>query len=237
MNPNVPFRPEDHRRVALHFDGLRYSFGMAKLAASRLRETLDEVSARHRSSQHSEDCIMSALLDAWSLVDMCHRVRELIEQLPQLPRKEPWVRKFVLQSDSVEKLRHHIQHLRGTVNDPTTKEPLWGALCWIPIDEPLACYTIFSGNLLDGHSAQSISYDTHEGRYTAVIELSAGGGHRVDLWSVAQCLDQLRTDIIKWLQAKPKTRHAYGETLVWRFSVVGPRVAGALGFTKEKTPQ
>lgn len=218
---SIPFRPIDHRRVALHFDGLRYSFGMAKLAAQRMTDTLDEVAARHRNDQHSEDCVMSALLDAWSVIDMCHRVRELIDQLPQFPRKKPWVKRFLTQSAKVEELRHHIQHLRRTVNDSEQSlDPVWGSLSWIPTDEPEACYMIFSGNLLEGHSASSISYDTHEARYTARVQLSAGGGIVVDLVSVARSLDRLRTDLIEWVKEKPQTRHAFGQTLVWKWSVL-----------------
>jgi hypothetical protein len=228
---NKAFRAVDHRRVALHFDVLRYSFAMAKLAAERMRDTLDEVASRHRKEQHSEECVISALLDAWSLVDMSHRARQVIEQLPQLPRSEVWVRSFLRRTAKVEKLRHHVQHLRRSVNDPTAAEPVWGALSWIPRDEPDACYTIFSGNLIEGHSAQSISYDTVESRYTAEVELSAAGGSRIDLWHVGQTLQQLRTDLVEWMRQTPNTKHAYGQTLVWKWSVVGPRKPGAPGFT------
>ncbi len=218
---SIPFRPTDHRRVALHFDVLRYSFGMAKLAIGRMTETLDEIAARHRNDQHSEDDVMSALLDAWSIIDMCHRVRELIDQLPQLPRKEPWAKRFFTQSTKVEELRHHIQHLRRTVNDSAqTVDPVWGSLSWVPRDEPEACYMIFTGNLLEGVSASSISYDTHEARYTARVQLSAGG-IVVDLVSVAGAIERLRADLINWVKGKPQTTHAYGRTLVWKWNVLG----------------
>lgn len=56
---SVPFPTANHRRIVLHIDGLRYSFGMAKLAAHRLRRPLDEIADRHWRQQHSEDCVMA----------------------------------------------------------------------------------------------------------------------------------------------------------------------------------
>jgi hypothetical protein len=143
-----PFRKTDLRRVALYLDGLRYSFRFAKLATHRLRDTLDEIAVRQRTEKHSEECVMSALLDAWCVIDMCHRIRELIEELPQLPRRDSWVRRFLLKSEKVEALRHYVQHLRRSANSlPDGVEPLWGALCWIPRDSPTECYSILTGNL------------------------------------------------------------------------------------------
>jgi hypothetical protein len=219
MSP--PFRQADLRRVALHLDGLRYSFGIVKLAARRMRDTLDEIAARHRTKRHSEECVMSALLDAWCVIDMCHRIRQLIEQLPQLPRKESWVRRFALKSDKVEALRHYVQHLRRSANSlPAGAEPLWGALCWIPRDDPTTCYSILTGNLgLDGLAANSISYDTVELRYTADIQLSAGG-NSVDLLMIAESLEQLRTDIVEWLRQVPNVSVGEAQTLVWKWSVI-----------------
>ena len=163
---------------------------------------------------------MSALLDAWSIIDMCHRVRQLIDQLPQLPRKKPWVKRFLTQSAKVEDLRHHIQHLRRTVSTPERSvDPVWGSLSWIPTNEREACYMIFSGSFVEGLSAASIAYDTHERRYIAQVQLSAGNQIAVDLISVAQSLEQLRSDLIEWVNEKPKTTHRQSKTLVLKMSV------------------
>ena len=78
---------------------------MAQLAARRLRTTLDEVAVRHAATQHAEEQIVSPLLDAWSLVDMCHRARELVQKLSQ---KLLGVQVFLRSTSHVEGLRHYV---------------------------------------------------------------------------------------------------------------------------------
>src|SRR4030095_5194899 len=137
--------PDEVRKTVLYLDGIRYSVDMAALAARRLRTTLDEVAVRQASTQQAEDQVVAALLDAWALIDMCHRARELVQKLPQ---KLPGLQVFLRSTSHVEWLRHYVQHFHtGIPKIPSSWTPLWGALSWVPTHEPSTCYTIFTGNL------------------------------------------------------------------------------------------
>lgn len=67
------------RRQALFLDGIRYSVEMADLAYTRLRQTLFNL-AEQRGSGTSLDhwLFVSAVQDAWSLIDSLHRLRGLL---------------------------------------------------------------------------------------------------------------------------------------------------------------
>ena|SRR6266550_7760874 len=88
MSRPIPARIRD---LFFYIDGLRYSFEMAKLALSRLRETLEEIASKHDNQKGFKAEEISAFLDAWVVVDMCHRVRELVQQTPGLSQKEPQI--------------------------------------------------------------------------------------------------------------------------------------------------
>lgn len=89
MRPSAATPAQQLRRTVFYLDGLRYCFAMADVAAQRLRGTLDEVVLRHSAHEDYEKEVASALLDAWSLVDVCHRARELVQQTPGLSPRRP----------------------------------------------------------------------------------------------------------------------------------------------------
>ena len=212
--------PQEIRRLAFYLDGLRYSMAMAHLSAERLVETLDELARSHRATEPTEKYVTMALLDAWTLIDMCHRTRELVQQMPGLSQKLPGVQIFLRGTAFAEGLRHYVQHFRsGIPSIPKTWSPLWGAISWVPTHEPLVCYTIFTGNILDGLTAPSISFDTHGGRFTASIMLFAGT-EAANLLVIADHLRRLRICILDWIDQHPIITRQEGQTLIWRFSLV-----------------
>jgi len=80
---------------------------------------------RYASGQDAEDYVTSALLDTWSVIDMCHRTRDLLQQMPGLSQKSPFVQTFLRNTAHVEDLRHYVQHLRsGIPGIPGSGAPL-----------------------------------------------------------------------------------------------------------------
>jgi hypothetical protein len=211
--------PEEIRRIALYFDGLRYSLSMADIARRRLQPTLDEVARLHDANEDTEAEISSALLDAWSIIDMCHRVRELVQSTPQLPHKLLGIQVFLRATAHIEELRHYVQHFRSGIPEvPISWSPLWGSVSWVPAHDPTTCYTIFPGSLSDGLTASSISYDTHELRFTTEIILATGVA-TADLLSVAARMSALRTSIIEWIDQHPLFTHKDSNTLIWKVTM------------------
>lgn len=212
--------PEELRKIILYLDGIRYSVSMADVAARRLRVTLDEVAVRHAASQEAEEQVVSALLDAWSIIDMCHRARELVQATPGLSQKLPGIQVFLRGTSHIEDLRHYVQHFRkGIPNVPTSWTPLWGGLSWIPTQEPTTCYIIFTGNLLKGLQTPSVAYDTHELRFAADIVLYVGTA-QVDLLSAAIQMSNLRDCLLAWVEQHPKFTRVDGNTRIWTVSML-----------------
>jgi len=218
--------PKEIRRASFYLDGLRYSLSMAEIAARRLKPTLDDVARLHASSQNTEAQVTSALLDAWSLVDMCHRARELVQSTPTLSPKLAGIQIFLRATPQIEELRQHVQHFRsGIPKLPDSWSPLWGSLSWIPTHDQATCYTIFPGNLINGTTAPSISYDTHELRFTSEIVLSIGDAV-VDIPSVAARMATLRETLLLWLDSHPKFKRVDADTLIYKITM-NPRRYGS----------
>jgi hypothetical protein len=211
--------PYDSRKLAFYLDGLRYSFAMAAIATKRLRSTLDEVALRHAADQEAEEYVSSALLDAWSVIDMCYRTRELVQRMPALSQKLPFVQAFLRCTGQIEDLRHYVQHFRSGIPDiPRSWTPLWGALTWIPSFEPATCYTIVSGNLIDGVEAPFISYDTHNLRFTGEIVLYAGKD-TADIIAVSAHMNTLENSLRDWMKHQPNITLKDANTLIGRISM------------------
>jgi len=121
------------RNLIFYIDGLRYSWEIADIALIRLKETLNAIAAKHDNRENFRKEEVSAFLDAWVIVDMCHRVRGIIQQIQGLPKKSPEIQVFLRQTAEIEDLRNHFQHFRSGIHKiPDTTYPLWGSLSWHP---------------------------------------------------------------------------------------------------------
>jgi hypothetical protein len=143
IQANSPFRnlPAnlDHKQI-LFFDGIRYAVEMIDVAYSRLRTTLNQLSYLDLSDKKvkADVSVMSlkssVFLDAWSIVDSINRYRVLINQMPNLKRRDFGIDKFMQRTDTVLKLRNGVQHLPKEIHKLVQKNlPVWGALSWFAI--------------------------------------------------------------------------------------------------------
>ncbi len=146
------------RRQAVFLDGIRYSVEMADLAYGRLRSGLWALSSEDGmdDAQGQVSPFVEPFLDAWSIVDSVHRLRQLLEQMPGLKKaKSPPYQLFLRKTSPVEQFRHAIQHLRNELDRMSSQRwPVWGVLDWVAVIDPneglLRCCVMTPGKIIDG---------------------------------------------------------------------------------------
>jgi hypothetical protein len=125
------------RRQALFVEGIRYSIDMAEVAYNRLRATLIVMGSMKTPDAENPDHI-SAMLDAWSIVDSLNRLRRLVENLPgsKGKMKSPVYRLFLAATEKIPELRNTVQHLDTAIQEGTDdlNWAVWGSLSWGMID-------------------------------------------------------------------------------------------------------
>jgi hypothetical protein len=125
------------RRQVLHLDGIRYSIAMADLAFRRLFDALVAQTRRFANLQPQEpdaggQVITAVLLDAWVIVDSINRLRELLESMPRMRKKQPELVVFRASTKGFPDLRNSVQHLRDEIKRlAETNEPVWGSVGWV----------------------------------------------------------------------------------------------------------
>lgn len=127
------------RKQMLFLDGIRYSAEMADLAHARLQQTLYRLTTRGKEPEQDPDHsdVLSAVQDAWSIVDSLHRLRGLLQQMPGIKQNTPSMRVFRQQTDKVEDLRNGVQHLNQQIHRlVSANQTAWGSLSWFALPEP-----------------------------------------------------------------------------------------------------
>ena len=125
------------RKQMLFLDGIRYSVNMADLAYSRLQQTLYRLSMNQQHYEGFDLDILSAVQDAWSIVDSFHRLRGLIRQTPGFKQKSPEMRVFMQHTEKVEDLRNAVQHLNHEIDKLVgANQTVWGSVSWFAVSDP-----------------------------------------------------------------------------------------------------
>jgi len=161
---STPDDQKKFRNAIFQADAFRMSIAMARLVHTRLWKTLALIEPRFQATGTFDSEIASAYSDAWALVDILHRVRDLSEQTHLLSAKDPPVQVFIRTTEPVKALRNHVQHFRSGIRHlPAKSEPLFGTLTWVSSENSQRCFSILSGSLAaDLNSAGSV-YDRHDG--------------------------------------------------------------------------
>jgi hypothetical protein len=126
----------------LFLDGIRYSAEMADLAYARLQQTLYHLAMSGKDSEEDSGnldhlAVLSAVQDAWSIVDSLHRLRGLLQQMPGIKQNTPNMRVFRQQTDKVEDLRNGVQHLNQQIHNlVSANQTAWGSLSWFASSGP-----------------------------------------------------------------------------------------------------
>ncbi len=119
------------RRQTLFFDGVRYAAEMSHLALARLLDTLPAIPAAEGGTPEYADLITASMIDAWTVVDSTHRLRQLLMQFPKVKQNLPFLQVFYRTTAGVERFRNVIQHLRKEIAGLAQSGlPVWGSLTW-----------------------------------------------------------------------------------------------------------
>jgi len=120
------------RQQTLFIDGLRISAEILDLAYSRLIQTLFRLAEPDCTKEERAIGIISAVGDAWSIVDSTHRIRRLLRRMPRVKKKGPALQVFFRATFDADALRHVIQHLDEKVTGILALgAPVWGTLQWL----------------------------------------------------------------------------------------------------------
>ena len=221
-----PFRrmPVDlPRRQILYFDALRLSAEMAGLAFERLRDLLTLVS--EKKEEPAAHKAVSALLDAYSIIDSLHRFRELLQVTPGL-KHNPAFKLFIRQTKDVEGLRHIVQHLKGKV-DRIAKErgAALGTLAWlgpsaVP-DGPPSCYILQAGTWYPHQRTHGPMIDFQSSLGTgeiADISLTTVG-YRVNLSTMMDRLESIIRGLESPLEEFAADKERFGSDVFCRIAL------------------
>jgi len=99
-------------------------------------------------------------------------------------------------------------------------------LTWIPTFKPTTCYTIFSGNLIEGLQAPSISYDTQELQFTAEVVLHAGA-QTADILVATSRMKALEDSLRDWMKDHSSITLKEAKTLILQFTMSPDRNASS----------
>lgn len=126
----------------LFLEGIRYSIDMLDLAYQRLCQSLKIMSLRKDTEQENDSWNLiwaSMFMDAWSIIDLTHRLRILLQQMPGAKQKGPTLQVFYRATENVEIFRNRIQHINHNIIQlGAQNKTVWGALSWIHFSENLS---------------------------------------------------------------------------------------------------
>jgi hypothetical protein len=123
----LPRGLDPRQRVLL--DAIRISAQCIDISYRRLAENLEK---GRPGSESGKPAGIAAMLDAWSVIDSLHRLRQLVQRMPRWRNRSPGKQIFLRATAAAEKLRDSIQHL-DTEADSLLRSgrPPFGALTWI----------------------------------------------------------------------------------------------------------
>jgi hypothetical protein len=144
----MPIRPDSllrklpanlDRRQLLFLDGIRIALEMCELSYTRLVRHLDDLTSDPPTSPGGGARLLEAMQEAWSIVDSVHRLRILLQRLPRLKQRRPWLQAFYRGTASVGDLRNVVQHFDTEIEDLAKQNaPVWGRLTWFTMSDAAA---------------------------------------------------------------------------------------------------
>lgn len=173
---------EMNQKQKLYLDGIRFSIEIIDLAYLRLKQILYNLSNNIKYNSKIDHLIfVSAIHDAWSLIDSVYRLRGLLQRCPGIKKKSPEMILFDKNTRDVEPFRHFFQHLNTQINELIKLNlPVWGVITWIAVLDPLSnsAYScaIIAGTIFNNQCSQIINPAGKSfGIPIDLITLTAGG--------------------------------------------------------------
>jgi hypothetical protein len=146
---------------ALFVDGIKYSILITTLAYDKLRSDLLTLSrndfvrrTKAEESLSNDDSFsykISAISNAWQIIDSIHRLDKLLRKTPGLKQNSTELQVFYTQTANVKWLRNNIQHLNEQIRAYVhNKIPAWGTLNWVArLNEDWIVFSLVPGELFE----------------------------------------------------------------------------------------
>jgi hypothetical protein len=112
-------------------DAIRISIEFADFGYTQLASALKKVRVTHA---HKSEFSIQALYYAWGIIDSVHRLRCLVNQMPNYKDRAPSKQIFLRTTTSVEALRNSIQHVATEIHGLAhAQQPVFGILSWCEV--------------------------------------------------------------------------------------------------------
>jgi hypothetical protein len=204
-------------RYTLIVDALRYSLVLEYRAYAAISRALRAIE-RDRRLHPSEARALSAINNAWHIVDVVHRVRGLITSVPGLPNKTPEVQVFLRNTAPTEDFRNLYQHLNSEIGKiRTTTNPIMGVLSWVT-QNPSKSITMFLGTGAADIQVHTVALDTWRGEF-AQTRLFSAGNRDLELDKIHAGCKRIGSYLNEWLRSNNKLAEEEMKVGVFRFDL------------------
>lgn len=202
MSTTDPAQPTALPVATIHFlDAMRVSVEMAEAVNEDIQKRITDIEQSINAGGHlNRQLAIRLTLPMWSFVDVTHRLRELVQQAPGLKQKLPKLQQFIRATESIEGLRHHVQHFRsGIAKMPEKSTPIWGVVSWVASTDPNRCFAFAVGSPHPNLSFYTIAIDMHQMKFAQRLILSVNNV-LVDVPDVLSRIREVATVIEDWAQ-------------------------------------
>ena len=147
-------------------EGIQFSYNMIENIMTKLHDTCIQI-------ENDESKVYEALQLCWSFIDSVYRIREILQSLPRLNKKDRKLRIFLSETKITKDYRHYIQHLRSELTKTDyDKFPVWGSLSWVDKNIDKKCHCIIFGSKIPGISYSGCGFDQVEKKWVSNVCLS-----------------------------------------------------------------
>lgn len=199
-------------------DALRYSLLLERNAYAGLTRVLRKME-KHDVTEHPREAYaLSAIGNAWAMIDIAHRVRGLVTQISGLPHRNPEVQLFLRSTKSVEDFRNLYQHLSsGLARLSMPTNPVMGVVSWVT-KEPRHSITIYVGTGTRDIQVHTVAYDRQDDKFPQVLLFSAGN-RDIEIDKLHASCRRISSFVDKWLVSSGHLSDQVLEVSVIRFQI------------------
>jgi hypothetical protein len=164
MNVNL------HPKFLVTFEALKNCLVIMNILKGKIDSTLDELTEMIDANVDVTNPSIQLYIDVVSFIDFANRFNELFDYLPNINKKEEYIKGRVLGLRSIGGVRNYLQHIRGDLKDDNViNYPVLGTVSWIKNGTH---YGTTINQQSSYFSTRGITLDIQEGRYLHEIEYS-----------------------------------------------------------------
>ena len=145
------------------FEAAKKSLIITDYLYRNLFSDLEEIESLVDTSKQVDVQSIPPFVKITSIIDFAHRYQSLLDAMPMINKRSPQLKRLRQKLENVEKVRHHLQHMRSDLSNALEKQyAILGSLSW---SQNTKSYTLFLSQAND-RNAHSLVYDTKNGTWT-----------------------------------------------------------------------